>query len=180
MKNFQRIAENVPTMPVMHALQRHPDLWDQNTLRTQFEGSPHAQVHDIWLLFNSIEQSDESIANDCEVVTYPAWFMLPEARKLAIDLMQIVGGRQLGRVMITKLEPGKKIPEHRDEGAPATFFQRYQVALQSLTGVTFQIDDEAVVFATGEIWWIDNTRKHSVKNNSADDRVVMIVDVRID
>jgi len=31
---------------------------------------------------------------------------------------------------------------------------------------------------SGEVWWFDNTQEHEVMNNSADDRIVMIVDIR--
>jgi aspartyl/asparaginyl beta-hydroxylase (cupin superfamily) len=76
------------------------------------------------------------------------------------------------------LPPGKEISSHVDSGAPATYFQRYQIALQSLPGAIFKIEDEEVQFSTGEVWHIDNTKTHSVINNSGDDRIAMIVDVR--
>jgi len=30
----------------------------------------------------------------------------------------------------------------------------------------------------GEIWWFDNSVEHEVMNNGADDRVLLIVDIR--
>jgi hypothetical protein len=32
--------------------------------------------------------------------------------------------------------------------------------------------------APGEAWWFDNAQEHEVINNSADDRIHMIVDIR--
>jgi aspartyl/asparaginyl beta-hydroxylase (cupin superfamily) len=32
--------------------------------------------------------------------------------------------------------------------------------------------------AAGEVWWFDNTVEHEVVNNSADDRIVLICDIR--
>jgi hypothetical protein len=32
--------------------------------------------------------------------------------------------------------------------------------------------------APGEVWWFDNSKMHEVINNSADDRLTMIVDIR--
>jgi aspartyl/asparaginyl beta-hydroxylase (cupin superfamily) len=92
--------------------------------------------------------------------------------------MRMVEGVTLGRVIITKLPPGKKITPHVDGGAPATYFSRYQIALQSLPGALFTIGDETVNFESGEVWLIDNKKEHSVVNNSRDDRIVMIVDIR--
>jgi quercetin dioxygenase-like cupin family protein len=65
-----------------------------------------------------------------------------------------------------------------DSGAPATFYTRYQIALQSLPGALFNIEDETVNFRSGDIWLINNKAEHSVVNNSADDRIVCIVDIR--
>lgn len=181
MKNFHQIATGIDVMPAMQEIMRNQDLWDKNTLRTKTPGTPHAEVNDIWLLFNEIDPADPMrAANDLIVRPYEAWLKLQWCKKLAIDTLARVWGRQLGRVIVTKLEPGKQIPSHKDAGAPAQYFSRYQIALQSLPGAIFTIEDEAVMFESGSAWWINNRAEHSVKNNSKDDRVVLIVDVRVD
>lgn len=116
--------------------------------------------------------------NDIVVQPYPAFAKLPQARPILFDLMRMVEGVTLGRVIITKLAPGKKITPHTDGGAPATYYNRYQVALQSLPGALFTIGDETVNFESGDVWLIDNKKEHGVINNSRDDRIVMIVDIR--
>lgn len=175
MRHFQKIADGVDVVPVLDALARNPDLWDQNTLRTRHPGTAHADVSDIWVWFNDPEGD---VANDKEVVPFPAWDRLPQLRHLVLDLMRRVEGVRLGRVIITRLPPGKSITPHVDGGAPATFYSRYQIALQSLPGAMFRIEDERVNFRTGEVWRIDNQLEHEVANHSADDRIVVIVDVR--
>jgi hypothetical protein len=174
MRHFFKVGE-VNVQPLLHAVQRQPELWNQNALRTRFPGTPHAEAEDIWLWFN--EQSDD-VKNDLQTVPYPAWECLPQARQIVFDLMRAVEASQLGRVVITKLAPGKKITPHVDAGAPAEFYKRYQVALQSVPGSVFKIENEDVVFASGEVWLINNRATHSVMNNSKDDRIVMIIDVR--
>lgn len=175
MENFFRLAKGVNPAPLLVAVNRQPELWDQNTLRTKHPNTAHNQVNDIWLMFND---AGGDVSNDIIVKPYPALAMLPQARPIIFDLMRIVEGVTLGRVIITKLAPGKKIAPHVDGGAPATYFSRYQVALQSLPGALFTIGDETVNFESGEVWLIDNKKEHSVVNNSRDDRVVMIVDIR--
>ena len=32
---------------------------------------------------------------------------------------------------------------------------------------------------TGEIWWFNNQAEHEIINNSADDRIHLIVDIRV-
>ncbi len=175
MDNFFRLAKGVNFNPLMVAISRQPELWDQNTLRTKHPNTAHGAVSDIWLMFNDLEGD---VSNDIIVRPYPAFEKLPQARPLIFDLMRTVEGVTLGRVIITKLPPGKKITPHVDGGAPATYYKRYQMALQSLPGALFTIGDETVNFESGEVWLIDNTKEHSVVNNSRDDRIVMIVDIR--
>lgn len=176
MRNFLKIGEIDP-FPLLHALHLKPELWDQNTLRTQHPISPHKEVNDIWLFFNRQDRA-EDVINDIQTYEYPAWHELPQVRAIIFDLMRRVEGVQLGRLLITKLIPGAKIPAHVDEGAPVEFYTRYQIALQSLPGAIFRIGRETVNFRSGEVWKIDNGIEHEVKNNSSEDRIVMIADIR--
>lgn len=185
MKNFLKIGEGqAMTLALLQEIHRQPDLWDENKLRTTTPGSPHSEVSDIWLFFNKTlqdatqEELFRKIVNDREVVPYRAWPRLPSARPLIFGLMRQVEAVRLGRVIITKLMPGGKIAPHVDGGAPATFYTRYQIALQCLPGNMFRIDNEQVEMCSGDIWMIDNKKEHEVINNSVDDRIVMIVDLR--
>lgn len=183
MKYFQQLAAGLNVTPLLHAIQRQPDLWDQNTIRTRHAHTAHSQASDILLRFNDVSEYERTgdpttITDDMECAAYPAWDRLPQARPIIFDLMRMVEGTRLGRVIVTRLAPGKEITPHVDGGAPATYFERYQLALQSLPGALFHIGDETVNFHSGDMWWIDNAVTHSVVNNSADDRIVMIIDVR--
>lgn len=177
MNHFTPIAQNIDVVPVLNALASHPELWNQNRLRTTHPGTAHSEVSDIWVFFN--DQNGADITNDREVIEFPAWREIPQLRPLVFDLMRRMEAVRLGRVMITKLPPGKTIAPHVDGGAPAEWFVRYQIALQSLPGALFTIGEEAVNFHTGECWRINNRERHSVVNNSADDRIVLIVDLRL-
>ncbi len=176
MKHFLRVGEIDP-FPLLHALSDKPELWDQNSLRTTHPLSPHKEVSDIWLFFNRQEEAG-AVINDIQTHAFPAWLELPQVRPIIFDLMRRVEGIQLGRLLITRLAPGRKIPPHVDEGAPVEFYSRYQIAIQSLPGVVFKIGDESMNFRSGEVWKIDNSVEHSVTNNSADDRIVLIADIR--
>ena len=162
-------------LPVLAALAAKPDLWNENDLRTAFPGSPHAAVDDIWCLF---DDPDSDVVNSLQTHPYRAWRELP-IRDIILNLMRRVNGTQLGRVIITRLAPGQTIPEHIDQGAPAEFFTRYQLVLQSQPGSLVYSGGEVVLFSSGEVWWLDNRAPHSVVNNSADDRIVVIVDIRV-
>jgi hypothetical protein len=175
MRHFLKVAEGIDVFPALHAIALNPDLWNENTLRTQHPGTAHAEVSDIWLMFND---PTGQVIDDKLVQPFRGWHILKPVRALILNLMRHVEGVHLGRCIITKLPPGKQITPHIDQGAPATYFTRYQIALQSLNGAMFHIEDETVNFRNGEIWMINNNAKHSVMNNSKDDRIVVIVDIR--
>jgi len=175
MKHFLKIADGIDVTPILHALAINPDLWNENTLRTQHPGTAHAEVSDIWLMFNELS---DNVVDDRQVIPYRGWDVLKPLRSLILDLMRRVDGVQLGRCIVTKLSSGKEILPHVDGGAPATYYSRYQIALQSLPGARFYIEDETVNFRSGEIWLINNNAEHGVINDSDDDRIVCIVDIR--
>ena len=177
MRNFLRIAHGVDVMPVLNALAQNADLWNLNPIRTMHPGTAHAEADDILVWFNDLSDP-EAVVNDRETVPFLAWDRLPQLRPLIFDLMRRVEGVRLGRVIISRLKPGAQITPHVDGGAPATFFSRYQIALQCLPGCLFKAGNETVNFQTGDVWWFDNQQEHSVVNNSADDRLALIVDIR--
>lgn len=178
MRHFLRLAENIDVLPILHELKVNADLWDQNALRTTHHLSPHNDVSDIWLWFNELKEDVAEAIDDLQTYPYAAWSRLPTLRRLVLDLMHRVDGVQLGRCIVTKLPPGGIIDPHVDQGSPAEFYSRYQIALQSLPGALFKIEDEVVNFKSGEVWWINNRAEHAVLNNSADERIVCIVDIK--
>lgn len=179
MKNFLKVAEGMDVMPTLAALAMHPHLWNQNTLRTTHPGTAHAQADDIWLRFNEIVGDGASVIDDVACINYPAMRELPQARPLIFFLLARMEGEQLGRCLITRLKPGAVIAPHCDQGAPATFYDRFHIMLQCKPGVTFRAGDERVQMKSGEIWWFDNTVEHEVINHSDDDRISLIVDMRV-
>src|SRR5258708_4442572 len=127
MKNFYRLASNVDVVGLMNAIATQPELWNQNTLRTSHELSPHREVEDIWLRFDDLKEFQEtgslnSLLDGKESVWYPPAAALPQEGTIIFALMRQVEGIRLGRVMITKLVPGKRIYRHADQGAQADYY----------------------------------------------------------
>lgn len=178
MRNFQCIAQGVDVLPLVNALQCQSALWNQNDLRTRYEQSPHFMADDIWLRFNAIPDDLTKIVDDKECINYPGLYALPQCRTIIFDLMRRVEGEQLGRCMITRLAPGATITPHKDEGAPAEYFDRYHVILQNYPGSVFHCGNEQVTMKAGDVFWFNNQETHSVVNNSVDDRITMICDIR--
>jgi hypothetical protein len=178
MKNFIPIA-TVDVQPLVDALNQYPEMWNQNTLRTTHFMSPHTEVQDIWIRFNKIESdaTRQSLLDDNESIWYGSAGPLP-IREIIYPLMHDVFADRLGRVIITKMAPGTKITPHADMGGPATYYQRFHVALQSKDGQVFKCGDEEFTPETGLVYAVNNALEHSVENNSDIDRLTMIIDLR--
>ncbi len=184
MRYFERLAAGVDVLPLQHALQRHQDRWGENPLRTTFGGSPHHAAQDILLRFQAVppDVDDAEVkrrimgVTDCE--WWPAWGSFPQARPLVFDLARRVEAARIGRVMLTRLEPGKSIDAHVDGGAYSASFDRYHIVVQANPGCHFRAEDEVVQMNTGDVWWFQNRVEHEVKNNSDDDRIHLIVDLQ--
>lgn len=184
MRFFQKIAAGVDTLPLVSALQRQPGLWNQKRFRTTFERTPHGAVDDIWLRFSDDSRTTDTAAvmADGECVWHPAAAALPQARPILLDLMRRLEAYQLDRVIITRLKPGGVILPHADnEGAYVhdPHRHRYHVVLQGLPGSLYRTGNETVCMLTGEVYWFDALTEHEVVNNSSDDRIHLLADMRI-
>lgn len=182
MRYFQQLAAGIDAMPMMHALARSPELWNQNRSRTTFELTPHGEVDDIWIRFaDASKGNSQSVMCDAALIWHPAYKALP-VRKLLSDFCHLMNGYQIDRVLITRLRPGGRILPHTDSGnayVDEPDRARYHIVLQGLPGSIFRAGDEQVCMRTGEAWWFDARSEHECINNSSDDRVHMLVDMCI-
>ena len=198
MRYFRKIANGVDVKSLLVALERQPELWNQYALRRVFPGSPQGQVDDIWLRFANIPiahalmsheqwlaanksmlmETAAKVLGDYETVDYPALASLPQAKPLIFDLMRMVEGERLGRVLITRLAPGHHIERHFDGGFYARYYDRYHITLQNSLGSIFRVGDETVCMEPGEVWWFDTSVEHEIVNKSSQNRITMIVDIR--
>lgn len=190
MRNFYRLAQNIDVVPAMMAINRQTELWNQYSLRTQTEGTPHKEVEDIWLRMNDLEKCQQAAARDGfvdhrESICYPAWEKLPQVRQLIMAVMSTVEGQRLGRCFVSRMKPGAQIYPHKDIGEDLSvyydnepYYSRYHIVLQGLPGSLFHCEDETVNMRTGEVWWFNGALEHSVMNNSADDRIHIVADIK--
>tara|TARA_R110000765_G_scaffold371799_1_gene462100 strand:- start:65 stop:628 length:564 start_codon:yes stop_codon:yes gene_type:complete len=81
------------------------------------------------------------------------------------------------KAMLTLLPKGGKIPPHTDSGKGLLTIHRCHLVVTAETGVDFTVGNETNFFTPGTLFEFNNTRKHSVTNNSSADRVHLIVDM---
>lgn len=158
-----------------------PQLWDTIRYRSEHPQSPHREVSDIWVRYNPIEnyKGDMSAFNAEHVPQwYPVAEQLPEAVRIANDLMGKVGGVSLGAVLITKIPAGKQVYPHIDGGWHARHFEKFAVQVRGHEAQAFHFKDEDLITRDGDLFWFDNAYPHWVTNDSDQDRITLIVCIR--
>lgn len=193
MRNFQRLATGVNVTPLMLAIARRPELWTEDSYLRHYPQGPFGEVESIMLrfpqqvVFNG-KGADKKLAlyksnmlpgfDQHESIDYPAYKILTEARPIVMSVFQAVAGERLGRVMINKISPGGRIFPHADTPEHTSYYSRFHVVLQSAPGVVFRAGDEQPYWEAGSVFWFNNKLEHEVINNSAEDRIHMVIDVR--
>ncbi len=186
MRNFMLVATGVDVRPLMLAINNSPELWNENKWRTTYAGTPHADVDDIWIRYSGQDATENpndvsKVVNDTRPIWYPAFRELPQCRPLVFDLMRLVEGFELCRVLISRIKPGGRILPHSDATGAYTDQddgRRFHIVLQGLPGSIFRAGNEQVQMLTGQVWTFDHLQEHEVINNSADDRIHLLVDIR--
>lgn len=83
------------------------------------------------------------------------------------------------RILFVKLKANSNITPHVDAGDSLTNCKRTHIPIITNSKVTFTIGGETKYLKEGEIWEIDNTKEHSVTNNSNIDRIHLLIDYKI-
>lgn len=186
MNHFHFLAHGLDVNPLVMAIKRRPELWKEDTYLRDYPQGPFGEVESIMLRFpvKSVKETqaeaDEFIKthDPHESIDYPPYKVLHEARPLVMNLMHRVQGERLGRVMINKVSPGGRIFRHKDTPAHCEYYTRFHIVLQGLPGATLICEDEQINMNTGDVFWFNNALEHEVINNSSDDRLSMVVDIR--
>jgi mannose-6-phosphate isomerase-like protein (cupin superfamily) len=179
-KNFLRLASGLNVTPLMVQIARQPDLWKADTYLRDYQQGPFGDTETIFIRFPpaSVTAMERDARDQHECVWMDGSIHLSAWRPLVFQLMNMVEGERLGRVMINKIRPGGRIYPHADTPAHCEYYSRYHYVLQGFPGVNFRCGEEEVNMKSGEAWWFDNAKEHAVINNSADDRLHLIVDIR--
>lgn len=156
------------------------DLWGEYTMRSDGETSPHKQMTDIWARYKDPSEnlktgdwSDFFIEHDSE------WLKdIPSVKRICSEIMEHVNGSRLGGVLITKLPAGAEITPHVDGGWHATYYDKYLVPILNEDGAVFCYNGVNQHTPNGDVYAFRNDKQHWVKNESVNDRIVMIVCIK--
>ena len=128
-------------------------MWDMESLQTDKVGKIHSNYYklDIELFLEKIKPIYKSICGD-------GYFL---------------------RILLVKLKANSNITPHIDTGDSLSNCKRTHIPIITNSKVTFTVGGETKYLKEGEIWEIDNTKEHSVKNNSNVDRIHLLIDYKI-
>lgn len=180
MKHFLCLGRGVNVLPLACEILRQEHLWREDTYLRDYPQGPFQDVETIFLRFPtaSVSELERSRKDPHECVWMDGALHLPAARPLIFGLMQQIQGERLGRVMINKIRPGGRIYPHADRPEHAQYWDRFHYVVMSSPGVLFRCADETAPMQAGDLWWFQNALEHEVVNNSAQDRIHLIIDIR--
>ena len=184
MNQFDKVESGLHVDGLMSKLLSNPHLWDKNPCRLSMKG-PHHETQDIFLRYKdeteNLRADDWSNFSDPHL---PEWYEsinhLPEARPLIFNVMHKSLAEMLGGVFIYKVQPGKRIYPHKDNGWHPEYFDKFNVCLQSNPQAAFCYDEARMIQEPGDVHWFRNDIRHWVVNEGTTDHVVMTVCVRVD
>lgn len=184
MNNFKKLAEGLPTAPLLAAIDAHPEWWDEMTLRQDYPGSAHAATQSIILRGTRCRGTDlQRIFDD---TTTEWWDRAFDVKEPLIDLMHSVMipihnylGRLAmpGRIIVARLPTGAKVAEHTDEGKYAESSMRLHIPLRTNRSCYLASGDEVCHLGEGELWWFNHRIPHSAYNLGDTERIHLILDV---
>jgi hypothetical protein len=174
-EKLKLIAEGWDVSRLLWAIRSHPELWDEHTARTASPDSPHHGLSDIWLRFGAPETA--MVDGQHELQWYPSANVLG-IRQMCHDLMHMVGGVELGGVLLTRIPPGASCKPHTDASWHTKRYDKFVVQIASAPGQAFHFDGECLEAKPGDVYWFDNQYMHWVVNNTPYERVSLIVCIR--
>lgn len=169
------IASGINVSGIYWNLLSHPELWNQNTERTEDESSPHHGLDDIWARYGDPKRAIDGEPHDA--YWYPSADIIG-VKEICYDLMRLVQGDELGGVLITRIPAGKECKPHTDPGWHARRYQKYAIQITSAPGQSFNFEDESLETKPGDVYWFDNQYTHWVTNPTDYERITMIVCIR--
>jgi hypothetical protein len=184
MNNFIRLAEG---MDFSEALAQIDDkMWHSDTYLRDYPQGPFGETDSIICRFPpiSVLETEKELKkhfskfdqHECEWKEVAK--DLPIVKNLAMWLMAEVRGTRLGRVIVNRIHPGGRIFRHADTPVHAQYWSRFHIVLQASQGVNFWCEGETVQMRTGEVWYFRNDLEHEVSNESKDERIHIVVDIK--
>lgn len=163
------------TAPLLWALRANEDLWNERTMRTESPSSPHRELDDIWVRYAAPAQAH--LPGEHTAEWYPCVNRLP-VQQYVDRMMTHFDGKQLGGILLTRIPAGATCHPHIDRGWHAETYEKFALQVTSAPGQEFCVEDERLETKPGQVFWFDNSHLHWVTNNTAHERITLIVCIK--
>ena len=168
-KYFRRIAEGLDVEPLLQLLDAKPELWDEIETRQKFTGSPHKDTETIYVR-GALKMTPYHVIWDVGSYDYPCMQYLKSALvPLMRPVLEGLGVKDLGRVLIVNLKATGQVTRHIDQGAYAEHYERFHLVLKSNRHCFLTSGNWVLNLQVGECWWFNNKALHSAENNSTEE-----------
>jgi len=177
MKNFKLMASDIDTQAILAELDENSQAWENATGR-QDKIAVQRESRSIpirGLVKSKINGRKRRDVQESRFTTSSKEF------PVVVDFLKNIASeynRELGRAKIVKLEAGCKVYPHIDRGEYYKKHDRYHLILKSSDGSFLSCCDEEIRMKERELWWFDNDKMHSAHNDSEEDRIHLIFDMK--
>jgi hypothetical protein len=182
---IRRVLSGIDVAPLLVQVRAHPELWDIDDSWTRKSGWANPKQSAIYDVSNIVLRWNRSPDWD-----KPAFDILSAARPIVEAIMELSGGDLLGKVLVTRLQPGQRIQPHVHISPPGIprVYHTFQVPLHVLPGCVFGCGadprptgshEDEIYMEPGNAYWFENTMIHWVYNDSPDERISMLMDIRL-
>jgi quercetin dioxygenase-like cupin family protein len=173
--NFETCLIDLPVQPLIDVIAKHPDWWNDITIRQDFTGSAHRDTQciflrgpDDFLSFFVVGARDYPLMEEC----------VNEVEQAVVPLIDATDCEELGRILIVKLPAGKSLIPHRDEGDYAAHYSRFHIVLTTNDSCVMTVGEEQHArMRAGDAFWFNHRVNHSFVNHGDTDRIHLIVDL---
>lgn len=177
LRHFKLVRTAMDTGAILAELEQHAPLWLAQTGR-QHKAPPQRDTHAIPLRGLRVSRIRGRRRRDVHESRYTSISKEFPATVALLEQLAAELNGELGRVRLARLPRGKTVRPHADRGTYYRERDRYHLVVASTDGSTLESGGEQVLAREGELWWFDNDAIHAARNNSSEDRIHLIFDLR--
>lgn len=187
--NFTRIATDLDFSAINKELEANDGLFELNDFRQRFNGSPFVDTSFIPCRMSydfEYEPAEDELIEHLQTkgitnifaVDTEEYAKLPLVYEAVMSLAALVKAEQIGRVLVTRLNPNGHIKPHKDFGEYHDFYDRFHIVLSG-KGCHFRSGKEMARMMPGEVWWFYNNDEHEVWNDTDVARIHIVIDFKL-
>lgn len=140
------------------------------------------EIKDIASLAVSLEQGKSSVHESGKYhdIQWHKVDLAPEDHTFAARIYEYLGAEKNGICVFYYLSPGAVLHPHRDlTGASSNARLRFHVPIITNDNVHFNVSKKRVEMSPGELWALDTSFLHEVRNESQETRVHIVIECQV-